>query len=112
MTEGDVNRSSRWGYSSRFDYSSRKWRMARADVLKDEPLCRFCKAQGVTRLAEIVDHVVPIESGGAEYERSNLQPLCRWHHHKKSVWDRQDKSHRVVDKDGLPLDPRHPWNEE
>ncbi len=34
--------------------------------------------------ARDVDHVVPLRDGGAQYELSNLQPLCRRCHQQKT----------------------------
>ena len=52
----------------------RKWAWVRLQVLdRDGWRCVQCGKAG--RLE--VDHVTPMESGGAVYEKRNLQALCR-----------------------------------
>ncbi len=53
-------------------------------VLDEEPVCRACKAQGLTRASEEVDHIVPLERGGSD-ARSNKQGLCRPCHAAKTA---------------------------
>lgn len=62
----------------------RTWQRLRLMVLRAEPLCRACGAQGVVRAAMDVDHIIPKARGGADLE-SNLQPLCHAHHSAKTV---------------------------
>lgn len=54
-----------------------RWVKLRREVLTDEPLCRSCKKMGFVSLATEVDHIVPLWMGGKEFERDNLQPICR-----------------------------------
>ena len=42
----------RWRWSRRY----RRWR---AEILRSEPLCRFCKESGLTVAAEQIDHIEP-----------------------------------------------------
>lgn len=62
----------------------RLWERLRAMVLAKEPLCRKCAQDGVTRAATDVDHIVPQSRGGTD-EPNNLQPLCHWHHSRKTA---------------------------
>jgi 5-methylcytosine-specific restriction endonuclease McrA len=74
---------------SRKVYSSRKWRGMRMQVLREQP---WCAADGCNSLALEVDHIVPIEEGGAPFERANLVAYCKKHHSSKtarSVWGRK-----------------------
>lgn len=59
-------------------YKSRAWRKARLGQLTSEPLCRNCG-----RLAQMVDHVVPLRNGGPHFDPSNLQSLCHSCHNVK-----------------------------
>ena len=54
-----------------------RWRSARLGFLNDEPLCRYCMMQGITRGADVVDHILP-HRGNQElfWDQSNWQPLC------------------------------------
>jgi 5-methylcytosine-specific restriction protein A len=60
------------------------WRRLRLTILAAEPLCRACAAQGRTRGATDVDHIVPLARGGTN-ARENLQPLCHECHGSKTA---------------------------
>ncbi len=69
--------------------SSARWKALRAQVLRDEPLCRTCAAAGRTELATQVDHVVPVRARpDLAYDRANCQPLCGPCHAEKSAAER------------------------
>lgn len=62
---------------------SARWQRLRARCLAARPLCERCQAEGRTRLASEVHHVVPVERGltAADkarlcYDWHNLRPLC------------------------------------
>jgi 5-methylcytosine-specific restriction protein A len=55
----------------------RPWRRAREQALqRDCGLCVRCQSLGLVTLASEVDHIVPVQFGGAELELSNLRSLC------------------------------------
>ena len=66
-------------------YRSAAWRSARAALLREEPLCRACRAGGRLAPATVVDHVRPIKDGGARFDPANLQPLCAPCHNRKTA---------------------------
>lgn len=66
-------------------YQSKDWRVLRAAVLRESPLCLACKAHGRLVAAGVVDHVVPLKDGGARFDRANLQPLCVSCHNRKTA---------------------------
>ncbi len=72
-------------------YSSHQWRKLSEAIRSKEPLCRECKKQGVRTAAKVVDHIIPINQGGAAYDESNLQPLCSKCHQSKSGSERHSK---------------------
>ena len=75
----------------------RRWRRVRLVVLsRDGYRCRACGKAG--RLE--VDHVVPLHSGGAPWELSNLQTLC-----EKCHWE------KTAGENGIDLEARHQWRE-
>lgn len=51
----------------------------RKQRLAAEPLCRDCKAEGVWRAADVIDHIVPLAHGGTDTD-DNCRPLCHPHH--------------------------------
>lgn len=76
-----VNRTT---HRNKHIYGSKRWQLLRRAVLLEQPLC----ACGCGRLAEDVDHITPVEKGGAPYERSNLQGLA---HHCHSIKTRREQ---------------------
>lgn len=69
--------------------SSARWKAVRAQVLRNEPLCRMCVAAGRTELATQVDHVVPVRvRPDLAYDQGNCQPLCGPCHGLKTAAER------------------------
>lgn len=52
--------------------------------LAAEPLCRMCKAEGITRIADEIDHIRALSIGGEDVD-DNCQALCADHHRVKSA---------------------------
>lgn len=69
-------------------YQSRRWRALRALKLQQQPLCEECLRKGRMTPAEMVDHIVPINKGGASLDMENLQSLCNACHACKSAKDK------------------------
>ena len=62
---------------------SREWRELRVQVLREQPLCQWCKQKGYITAAREIHHIVEAETGRSESEvrdlmfrRSNLVALC------------------------------------
>lgn len=91
--------------------NSTAWRSIRASVLRAEPLCRTCKAQGRLRPASQVDH---IDGNALNNEPTNLQPLCAPCHSRKTAESDGGFGNaaraRGCGVDGSPSDPLHHWN--
>ncbi len=68
-----------------------EWRKARLEYLATHPHCRECSKSAITRLATVVDHIIP-HSGDKRlfWHRANWQPLCKPCH--DSVKQRQERS--------------------
>ena len=60
------------------------WRARRAKWFRAHPLCCKCEAAGIARVAEELDHVIPLVLGGAD-DDSNYQSLCVECHRAKSA---------------------------
>jgi hypothetical protein len=58
---------------SRKIYSSARWQKIRAQVLRDEPVCHWCKRRPATE----ADHLIELARGGDPFERSNLVGACK-----------------------------------
>lgn len=97
--------------SDRF-YDLRVWRKVRRLKLEQDPLCEHCRRMGRLVPAEHVDHKKPISQGGEALDLANMQSLCPPCHSRKTARDmgNTDKPMKGASLDGLPLDPKHPWN--
>lgn len=72
-------------------YSSARWQKVRRKKIKQDPLCEHCAEEGITKPAELVDHIVPIKVDWLLRLRlDNLQSLCHSCHAKKSEEDKQE----------------------
>ena len=69
-------------------YQSRRWRALRALKLAKDPLCEECMQKGMLIPAQMVDHIVPINKGGAPLDMNNLQSLCNHCHAVKTARDK------------------------
>ena len=49
-----------------------------------KPMCVMCEQEGVTQLAQELDHLTPLSRGGERLSEANVQPLCRVHHWAKT----------------------------
>ena len=71
-----------------------RWQRLRAHVLRRDPLCVACKAEGRVEPATQVDHIVPvvalIRANDEErvFDPANLRALCRSCHARKSATER------------------------
>jgi 5-methylcytosine-specific restriction protein A len=87
------------------------WRKLRTLKLAQDPLCEYCRTQGLLTPATDVDHIVPLVAGGEPLDMGNLQSLCHWCHSRKTNRENTtDKPLLGCDVHRVPLDPNHPWN--
>ena len=56
--------------------------------LQAHPLCEECMRKGMLVPAQMVDHIVPINKGGAPLDLNNLQSLCNHCHAVKTARDK------------------------
>lgn len=69
-------------------YQSAAWRKLRRVKLQRNPMCEECERRGRITPAQMVDHIVPINKGGAPLDMYNLQSLCNACHARKSAKDK------------------------
>jgi hypothetical protein len=62
-------------HENSFDYTNPRWRGLRARKLTANPYCECTDCEGKMVKADMVDHKVRIEDGGAPYEWDNLQSM-------------------------------------
>jgi 5-methylcytosine-specific restriction endonuclease McrA len=53
-------------------YNQRRWRKLAARLRSEEPTCRQCGAASTC-----ASHIVPLADGGAPWDASNIEALCR-----------------------------------
>ena len=57
------------------------WQRARTKFLMSHPLCAMCQADGLTTLAQVVDHIQPHRGDRKLFwDTTNWQSLCKQHH--------------------------------
>ena len=66
-------------------YNSWHWRKKAKAFRIGNPLCVECVKKDQTVVAKVVDHVKPINAGGARLDDNNLQSLCESCHNRKSA---------------------------
>ena len=65
-------------------YSTKRWgKLRRAVLRRDDYRCQACKKLAGARPE--IDHVKPVEGGGALWDMDNLQTLCRDCHFNKTA---------------------------
>jgi len=71
------------------------WQKARAAYLRKHPLCVMCDAEGITKLAQVVDHKVAHRGDKALFwDSTNWQALCL-HHHNSHAQQRDNQANRL-----------------
>lgn len=91
----------------------RRWRKARRQFLADNPYCKMCQDEGRITPATEVDHIEKHDGDVILFWNiENWQGLCAYHH--RSVKAEMERSGKVrgAKKDGTPIDPNHPWNQD
>lgn len=72
-------------------YQSGAWRKLRTKKLLQQPLCEECLKHNCHTPAQMIDHIRPINEGGAALDLANLQSLCHTCHNRKSGRERHRK---------------------
>ena len=71
-------------------HGSGRWQDVRAQVLRNEPVCRECALTGRSEPATQVDHIVGVALAPERaYDPTNLQPLCTSCNAWKSALERR-----------------------
>lgn len=66
-----------------YDY---RWKKARDVYIKEHPLCVMCEKEGLLKLGNTVDHIIPHRGDQILFwDQSNWQTLCAVHHSVKSA---------------------------
>lgn len=73
-------------------YNNPRWKKLSKAYRLLNPLCERCTKLGNTTLAQMVDHIVEIEDGGAMWDRNNLQALCNPCHNTKTGLEKRKRN--------------------
>lgn len=76
-------------------YGTNRWTMLARLHKSHNPICVACEAQGMVSPAEVTDHTLPINKGGAPWDWVNLQSLCRRCHDDKSAREAHDNKQKI-----------------
>ena len=57
-------------------YSKARWQKTRKAYGAKYPLCEICLAKGITKVKDLIHHIVPVADGGDWYRYDNLMSLC------------------------------------
>lgn len=71
----------------KYIYHTSMWRRLSKQKRQDNPYCEHCAKNKRATIAQMVDHIVPIEFGGAPFNIDNLQSLCHRCHAIKTAAD-------------------------
>jgi 5-methylcytosine-specific restriction protein A len=72
----------------RLTYSTGRWSRVRAALLREQPMCRACEADGRLVPATVADHIEPHRGSVGKFWAAvpeGLQPLCADCHRRKSA---------------------------
>lgn len=97
---------SQWKYL----YNSKRWKDLRLVQLNKEPLCKYCKARGIIKVANVVDHVIPHRGDIELFYGGKLQSLCKACHDGAKQELEKSGILRGGDTVGVPIDSNHHWN--
>lgn len=98
-------------YSHHFDdqgrniYKTAKWKQLRGYKIAVNPLCENCLHYNKAVTAQVIDHIIEIEDGGAIWDINNLQSLCNTCHNRKTAFAERMRN-AGLKYDGRPFDGR------
>jgi len=74
-------------------YQSIQWRRLRQYHITRNPLCTLCSDEGLTVVADVVDHIEEIKDNPArKLDGDNLQSLCHSCHNNKTAIVRRKRN--------------------
>ena len=90
-------------------YRTKRWNVERKLYIQQHPICEKCKRIGLTTEAKVLDHIIPIRSGGAIWDKDNWMALCRECDNIKRGKESYGKIHDGKDNGKGELIPKDRW---
>lgn len=87
-------------------YNSSRWRKVSKQFRNENPLCQKSLEEGKYVLANVTDHIIPINHGGAKFDLRNLQSLSNSKHNSKSAKEKKLPIYKFTlneDGDRIPI---------
>ncbi len=72
-------------------YKTKMWLQRRRQVLSRDPICADGRVCEGNRLSTEVDHIIPLEQGGAPYAMNNLRGTCSACHQAKTAEENSER---------------------
>lgn len=95
---------------SKWPYNTSLWLRMRAERLRIEPVCRYCRQIGLVTPADTVDHIRPHRGDiNLAFDADNLQSCCAPCHDRHAQAKDRGEAVAGCDASGYPLDPTHVW---
>lgn len=91
-------------------YKTKRWLDLREYQLSKEPLCAYCARENRITPATVCDHVSPHDGEPERFWAGPFQSLCSFHHNSTKQSEEALGYSDALGPDGLPSDPRHPFN--
>ncbi len=76
-------------------HGTNRWTRMSKRYREENPYCVKCLAEERFTPSECVDHIVPINMGGAKWDESNMMALCNRHHSQKSAREKHEYERRA-----------------
>ena len=91
-------------------YNSKLWRNTSRLYRMDKPLCEVAEFFGEVLEANVLDHLIPINEGGAKLDERNLMAMSHKYHNKKSGMEAHKNI--LIEYETIPGIGRVPTNRE
>ncbi len=93
-------------------YSTVRWKRMRRNKLSKTPWCEPCQAQGMSRVATVVNHKEPHRGDLRLFFHGELESCCE-NCHNSAIQRAEKKGFRLdLDEEGWPIDPAHPFQKQ
>lgn len=86
------------------------WRRIRDRELHLHPTCGRCAARGLVVVATVVNHTEPHRGDWERFVSGPFETMCAQCHDSDVQSEEAHGYSRAIGADGLPSDPRHPFN--